>query len=50
MLKVDHITVEYDGLPVLEDFSRELETGQVVCLVGESGSGKTTVIRAILGR
>ncbi len=49
MLKVDHITVEYDGVPVLEDFSLDLSTGQVVCLVGESGSGKTTVIRAILG-
>ncbi len=49
MLKVDHITVEYDGVPVLEDFSLELASGQVVCLVGESGSGKTTVIRAILG-
>ena len=49
MLKVDNITVEYDGVPVLEDFSLDLEVGQVVCLVGESGSGKTTVIRAILG-
>ena len=49
MLKVDNITVEYDGVPVLEDFSLELGAGQVVCLVGESGSGKTTVIRAILG-
>ncbi len=49
MLKVDHITVEYDGVPVLEDFSLEMQAGQIVCLVGESGSGKTTVIRSILG-
>ncbi len=49
MLTVDHITVEYDGVPVVEDFSLEMGAGQVTCLVGESGSGKTTVIRAILG-
>ena len=49
MLKVDHITVEYDGRPVVEDFSLEMQPGEIVSLVGESGSGKTTVIRAILG-
>ena len=49
MLKVDHITVEYDGRPVVEDFSLEMRPGEIVSLVGESGSGKTTVIRAILG-
>ncbi len=49
MLKVDKISVEYDGKRVLEDFSLELGAGQVACLVGESGSGKTTVIRSILG-
>ncbi len=49
MLTVDHITVEYDGRPVVEDFSLEMQPGEIVSLVGESGSGKTTVIRAILG-
>ena len=49
MLKVDHITVEYDERPVVEDFSLEMGSGEIVSLVGESGSGKTTVIRAILG-
>ena len=49
MLKVDHITVEYDERPVVEDFSLEMGNGEIVSLVGESGSGKTTVIRAILG-
>lgn len=49
MLDINHITVEYDGIPSLTDFNFHMEPGEIVSLVGESGSGKTTVIRAILG-
>lgn len=49
MLNVKDITIEYDGHPVVEHFSLEMQSGEVVSIVGESGSGKTTVIRAILG-
>lgn len=49
MLKIDNITIAYDDVPVVQDFSLEMEQGEIVSIVGESGSGKTTVIRAILG-
>lgn len=49
LLKIENITVAYEDHVVLEDFSLEVDEGEVVCLVGESGSGKTTVIRSVLG-
>ena len=49
MLKIQDITVEYDDVPTLENFSLEMKPGEIVSLVGESGSGKTTAIRAVLG-
>lgn len=49
MLEIRHLTVAYDGQPVLRDFSLTMEPGEIVALVGESGSGKTTAIRSILG-
>ena len=49
MLKVSHLTVEYEGKPVVSDVSLQVEQGQIVSLVGESGSGKTTVLRTVFG-
>ena len=49
LLKIDDITVAYDKHKVLENFSLDIDEGEIVCLVGESGSGKTTVIRSVLG-
>ena len=49
MLKVSHLTVEYEGKPVVCDVSLQVEQGQIVSLVGESGSGKTTVLRTVFG-
>jgi len=33
--------------PVLEDFSVEIEAGQIVALVGPSGAGKTTIVNLV---
>lgn len=50
MLKIDNITVQYgNNKPIIEDFSLEISSGEIVAIVGESGSGKTTVIRSVLG-
>ena len=48
-LEVDHATVGYHGLPVLENVSFCVEDGHVGCLLGPSASGKTTLLRAIAG-
>lgn len=49
MLKIDQLTVSYNNIPTVLDFSMEMKPGQITALVGESGSGKTTVIRAVMG-
>ena len=44
----EHIDFNYDGTPVLQDFSLHIKAGQMVAFVGESGSGKTTVTNLLL--
>ena len=38
-LEVKHISKRFDGKPVLEDISIELNRGELVCLLGVSGGG-----------
>lgn len=49
MLRFKQTQVSYDDRVVLDDFSVEINQGEIVALVGESGSGKTTAIRAAMG-
>lgn len=49
LLKLQHISKQYDGKTVLEDINLEIGTGEIVSLLGPSGSGKTTLLGIILG-
>ena len=49
MLTLDHVTVEYDGVPAVVDASLTLEDGHVLAVLGPSGSGKSTLLRAVAG-
>lgn len=48
-LEVKNISKSFDGIPVLQNISIELNQGETVCLLGISGSGKTTLFNIISG-
>ncbi len=48
-IKIDNLTVKFDGRTVIERFSLSLAFGDKVTLTGRSGSGKSTILRSILG-
>src|SRR3974390_813001 len=57
LLKVEDVSLEYDGRPILKHVSAEIKdiicpgkiTGQVVGFLGPSGIGKTQLFRIIAG-
>ena len=49
LLKVSHITKEYEKVVALEDVSLEIEKGSIFGLLGPNGAGKTSLIRILTG-
>jgi polar amino acid transport system ATP-binding protein/sulfate transport system ATP-binding protein len=57
LLKIDNVSLEYDGRPILSGVTAEVRDiivpgsikGQVVGILGPSGCGKTTLFRIIAG-
>jgi len=53
VLKIDTLTISYDGKVVVKDLSADIVDvagrGQVISLLGPSGIGKTTLIKALAG-
>ena len=49
LLRVEHVTICYNGIPVIHDVSFDLQEGEILGIVGESGSGKSTIIKAVMG-
>ncbi len=48
-LEVRHVSLAFDGKPVLRDVSLTLREGELVCLLGVSGGGKPTLFNVISG-
>jgi phosphate transport system ATP-binding protein len=46
-LRVEDISVFYDGKPAVKGVSLEIHQGEVLALIGPSGCGKTTLLRTL---
>ncbi|MGB7479619.1 MAG: ABC transporter ATP-binding protein [Burkholderiaceae bacterium] len=48
-LTFEHVTKRFSSLHVVDDFSRDIESGELVALVGPSGCGKSTLLHIAAG-
>jgi phospholipid/cholesterol/gamma-HCH transport system ATP-binding protein len=49
VLKFEHVTVGFDGVPAVRDVSFEAHEGETRVILGAAGSGKTVLLKAALG-
>lgn len=49
MLEVHGLTLQIDGVMILNDVSFKLSPGQTLAILGETGSGKSSLLRCLLG-
>src|SRR5450631_3065166 len=48
-ISFSHVNIAFDGRPVLEDVSFQVERGQTLCILGRSGVGKSVSLRLLMG-
>lgn len=49
MINIENLNLSYKSNKVLDNFSLNLDNGQIVGIVGPNGSGKTTLLRILAG-
>lgn len=49
MLDVKNLSISFDGLKAVDDFSITIEKGQLYGLIGPNGAGKTTIFNLLTG-
>ncbi len=49
VLKIEHLTGGYAGVPVIKDINLTIKSGQALGIIGLNGAGKSTTIKHILG-
>lgn len=49
VLKIEHLTGGYTGVPVIKDINLEIKPGEALGIIGLNGAGKSTTIKHILG-
>jgi phospholipid/cholesterol/gamma-HCH transport system ATP-binding protein len=49
IIAFSHVSISFDGRPVLEDVSFSVDRGQTLCILGRSGVGKSVALRMLMG-
>ncbi len=49
LLTVDHVSIAYGHLPLLDDASLQVETEERVAVIGRNGTGKSTLLQIVNG-
>lgn len=47
MIRVEQLTKNFGGVPVLKDITCEIHKGEVISIIGPSGTGKSTFLRCL---
>jgi NitT/TauT family transport system ATP-binding protein len=48
-LELDRVRLSYTGIPVIDELSLTVRSGEILVLTGPSGCGKSTMLRALAG-
>src|SRR4051812_39678951 len=49
LVTLDHISMAYGHLPLLDDSSLKVDSGERVCIIGRNGTGKSTLLQILSG-
>ena len=49
LVTLDHVSLAYGYLPLLDDASVEIEAGERICVIGRNGTGKSTLLQIVGG-
>ena len=49
MIKIENLSVAFDGTEVVKNVSLQIEDGEILGVVGESGSGKSVTALTLMG-
>ncbi|MSO56112.1 MAG: ATP-binding cassette domain-containing protein [Acidobacteria bacterium] len=49
LVSLDHVSIAYGHVPLLDDASLQVEPGERVCVIGRNGTGKSTLLQILSG-
>ena len=47
-ISTEHLTVGYDGVPLIENIQIGVRRGEILTLIGPNGSGKSTILKSMI--
>src|SRR5688572_15492682 len=50
LVALDHVSLAYGHLPLLDDATLRIESRERVCVIGRNGTGKSTLLRVVSGQ